>query len=487
MTNPQRTFPEDFLWGSATASYQIEGAFDEDGRTPSIWDTFCRTPGQGAERRHRRRRRRPLPPLARGRRADQGASACRPTGSRWPGRGSSRAARARSTRRASTSTRGWSTGCSRPGCSRSPRSTTGTCRRSWRTPAAGPTGTPRCGSPTTPSTSPASSATGSRVWTTLNEPWCSAFLGYGSGVHAPGRTEPAAALSAAHHLNLGHGLAGRAIRAVLGEQTQLSVTLNLHVTRPADPESAGRPGRGPAARRGRQPGLPRPDAGRRLPGRPARRHRVRHRLVVRAGRRRGDHRGAARACWASTTTRPRGRGSTTASGPKAQADGHGDADVSPWVGADDVEFLAAAGPVHRDGLEHRPVRHDGAADRHRHAVPGPAADGHRERRRVLRRGRPPTAGCTTPTGSSYLHGHIDAVGEAIDAGVDVRGYFLWSLLDNFEWAWGYDRRFGIIRVDYDTLSATVKDSARWYAELIRTGQLPPVDAVDAVETDSVDA
>ena len=77
---------------------------------------------------------------------------------------------------------------------------------------------------------------------------------------------------------------------------------------------------------------------------------------------------------------------------------------------------------------------------------------------------------------SYLHGHIDAVGQAIDAGVDVRGYFLWSLLDNFEWAWGYDRRFGIIRVDYDTLQRTVKDSARWYAELIRTGQLPPVDA-----------
>ena len=53
------------------------------------------------------------------------------------------------------------------------------------------------------------------VWTTLNEPWCSAFLGYASGVHAPGRTEPAEALAAAHHLNLGHGLGGRAIRAVL--------------------------------------------------------------------------------------------------------------------------------------------------------------------------------------------------------------------------------------------------------------------------------
>jgi hypothetical protein len=58
--------------------------------------------------------------------------------------------------------------------------------------------------------------------------------------------------------------------------------------------------------------------------------------------------------------------------------------------------------------------------------------------------------------------------------VDVRGYFLWSLLDNFEWAMGYDRRFGIIRVDYDTLERHWKDSAHWYAELVRTGTLPPV-------------
>ena len=63
----------------------------------------------------------------------------------------------------------------------------------------------------------------------------------------------------------------------------------------------------------------------------------------------------------------------------------------------------------------------------------------------------------------------------IDAGADVRGYFVWSLLDNFEWGYGYDRRFGIIRVDYDTLERTIKDSGRWYAELIRSGQLPEID------------
>ena len=73
---------------------------------------------------------------------------------------------------------------------------------------------------------------------------------------------------------------------------------------------------------------------------------------------------------------------------------------------------------------------------------------------------------------AYLHDHIDAVGEAIDAGADVRGYFVWSLLDNFEWAYGYDRRFGVVRVDYDTLVRTVKDSGRWYRELLRTAHHP---------------
>ncbi len=71
-----------------------------------------------------------------------------------------------------------------------------------------------------------------KTWTTLNEPWCSAFLGYGSGVHAPGRTDPVAALRAAHHLNLAHGMAVEAIRAHTRPDTQCSVTLNVHHVRP---------------------------------------------------------------------------------------------------------------------------------------------------------------------------------------------------------------------------------------------------------------
>ena len=64
----------------------------------------------------------------------------------------------------------------------------------------------------------------------------------------------------------------------------------------------------------------------------------------------------------------------------------------------------------------------------------------------------------------FVRAHLGAILDAVDAGVDVRGYFYWSLLDNFEWAWGYEKRFGIVRVDYDTQQRTVKDSGREYSE-----------------------
>lgn len=67
---------------------------------------------------------------------------------------------------------------------------------------------------------------------------------------------------------------------------------------------------------------------------------------------------------------------------------------------------------------------------------------------------------------TYLHDHLTAVAAAIDAGVEVRGYYVWSLLDNFEWAHGYRQRFGIVRVDYDTQKRTPKDSYHWFRRLI---------------------
>jgi beta-glucosidase len=71
-----------------------------------------------------------------------------------------------------------------------------------------------------------------------------------------------------------------------------------------------------------------------------------------------------------------------------------------------------------------------------------------------------------PARTEYIKSHIEAMKVAIDRGVDVSGYFLWSLLDNFEWARGYDKRFGIVRVDLDTMARTLKRSGMWYREFL---------------------
>ena len=71
-----------------------------------------------------------------------------------------------------------------------------------------------------------------------------------------------------------------------------------------------------------------------------------------------------------------------------------------------------------------------------------------------------------PDRAAYLTAHVGAVLDAIEAGVDIRGYFAWSLLDNFEWAFGYSRRFGIVYVDYETQQRIVKASGLWFKEFL---------------------
>jgi beta-glucosidase/6-phospho-beta-glucosidase/beta-galactosidase len=83
--------------------------------------------------------------------------------------------------------------------------------------------------------------------------------------------------------------------------------------------------------------------------------------------------------------------------------------------------------------------------------------------------------CADPRRIEYLDLHLRAVKDAIDEGVDVRGYYHWSLMDNFEWALGYDKRFGLVHVDFDTLERTPKDSADWYREVINRNGLAAVE------------
>ena len=83
-----------------------------------------------------------------------------------------------------------------------------------------------------------------------------------------------------------------------------------------------------------------------------------------------------------------------------------------------------------------------------------------------------TAGARRPARIDYLDGHIGAVRPAIDEGVDVRGYYVWSLLDNFEWAEGYHPRFGLVHVDYETQKRTPRASYAWYRDLIASTRKP---------------
>jgi beta-glucosidase len=161
--------------------------------------------------------------------------------------------------------------------------------------------------------------------------------------------------------------------------------------------------------------------------------------------------------------------------PRVNADGHKDMGGSPWPGSEHVEFLEQPGPytamgwnIDPSGLEdllvalHTSypelplmVTENGAAF---DDVVTEDADGQQAVHDTDR--------------IDYLRRHFTAAHRALERGVDLRGYQVWSLLDNFEWGFGYSKRFGIVRVDYGSLERLPKDSAHWYAELIRTRRIP---------------
>lgn len=467
-------FPADFVWGTATASYQIEGGATEGGRGPSIWDTLCRVPGAVQD-------------------GDTGDVACDHF-HRWREDVDHLDRLGVGAYRLSVS---WSR--VQPGGT-GPLNPEGVAFYSdlidalrergirpyvtlyhWDLPQE----LEDAGGWTNRDTAYAfadyarhmATELGDRVevWTTLNEPWCSAYLGYASGVHAPGRTEPAAALAAVHHLNLAHGLAARAIREVL-PAAQVSITLNLHVLRAADPTSAG-----DLAAKAQIDALangaflgPLLDGAYPAALLDGTAH-VSDWSFVRDGdlelvRQPIDVLGVN---YYSTTMVRRVHGE----GVPESADGHKTSAASPWVGVTDVEFLRQPGPytamgwnIEAAGLTEMLVdlheRYPGlplAVTENGAAFDDEVVTDAQGNRRVHDARR-----------VAYLHDHVAAVGAALDAGVDVRGYFAWSLMDNFEWAYGYSKRFGILHVDYPTGERTWKDSALWYRRLATTGELPPV-------------
>ena len=462
-------FPAGFLWGAGTSAYQIEGGVDLDGRGPSIWDTFCR------RRARPGRHRRPWPPTTAAAWPTTSpswpTSACPPTGSRSPGPASSPTgggAVSQAGARLLPGPRRRAAG--RTASSRSSRSTTGTSPRPSRTPAGGPPATPP--SRFADYAAVVADALGDRVrrWTTVNEPWCVSMLGYAAGIHAPGRTDPGAAVAAAHHLLLGHGLAVDALRA--GAATRPRGRRDRHHAQPlpgrrpppttSDDLDAARRIDGIANRlwydpvlRGRYPDdvlddlaagqRPRPHP-RRRPG-PDRPPDRRARRSTTTG---------ATTCATSPGPRPRrrrGRGRPTSPSPTP---GH-------------TPHRPTAGRSNPTACTRRCVR---ARRRLR-----PAAPLHpRERRRVPRHRRRPTAWSTTPTAVPTSTPTCGPATTPSPPASTCAATSCGRCSTTSSGPRATRQRFGIVHVDFATQARMPKDSALWYSRSCaptRSSPTPP--------------
>jgi beta-glucosidase len=279
-------------------------------------------------------------------------------------------------------------------------------------------------------------------WVTHNEPWVTSFLGYGMGIKAPGLRDWPAALRAAHHALLAHGTVVRDFRAS-GRPGRIGITLDLTVARPAShaPEDVA--------------------AAQRLDG-----HHNRWFLdallrgvypadMLELYERRTGPLDAIRDRDLETIAQPIDFLGVNFYRPNLVAAGDGPIGVREVE--QDAERTAMDWPVVPEALTELLLRlkrdygelpllitENGAAFND-HLDDGAIDD----ERRV-----------------EYLRAHIAAVEQARAQGVDVRGYYVWSLLDNFEWEWGYAKRFGIVYVDYPTQRRIPKRSALWYRDLI---------------------
>jgi beta-glucosidase len=441
-TNDFPIFPQGFAWGTATAAYQIEGAVREGGRGESIWDRFSHTPGKiyqgqigdvASDHYHRWRE-------DVGLMAELGLNAYR-FSIAWPrvmpqGGGEVNPA----------------------GLDFYDRLVDALLEQGiepfvtlyhWDLPQA----LQDAGGWPERSTVDLFAdyagvvvrRLGDRVrrWITLNEPWVFTFVGYYEGRHAPGLTDLSAALQAAHHSLLAHGRAVDAIRANSRTEPLVGIALNLNHVEPAgdrqaDLEAAQRfdgwlnrwfldplfrgsypedmlafwGDRVPEAQPGDLDGLPE-----RLDFLGINNY---FRSVI------GD---GTEPPLKVRTHRPAGR--YTEMGWEVYPDGL-------------YELLAR---VHRDyGPRSIYITENGAAFDDELASGGRVED---------------------PERIEYLHDYLYAARRALEEGVPLHGYFVWTLMDNFEWAHGFSKRFGLIYVDYDTQARFVKDSGHWYRRAIQ--------------------
>jgi beta-glucosidase len=460
-------FPEGFVWGAATAAYQIEGGANEDGRGVSIWDTFSRKPGNvrggdtgdiACDSYHRYRE-------DVGILASLGLSSYRFSVS-WP--------RIQPGGRGPVNQRGLDYYRALLDCLGEHGIAATLTLYHWDLPqelqdmggwAARDTAERFADYATV-----VAEALGDRVarWITLNEPAVVATNGYRNGDHAPGLRDCRAAAAVTHHLMLGHGLATRALRAALPAGTPVGITLNLH---PVYAVGDGDPDAVELAREitdaelnglyltpvldGRYPTQARPEV---LPP---------DSLI-------GD--------WdMATISQPIDFLGVNYYAPiHLRAGDPSDlrlGEQPAWCGVPGVvdytpptlERTTMGWPVSADGLYDLLMRVSKDAP----GMPLHVTENGRASEDYVN----PEGEVNDPDRVRYLHQHLAACARAIHDGANLTGYFVWSLLDNFEWGWGYQKRFGIVFVDFSTQRRIPKASARFYAQAAAANAVPPLPAV----------
>jgi beta-glucosidase len=459
MDSTELRFPEGFLWGAATAAYQIEGAPDVDGKGPSIWDTFSHTPGKTFHREtgdvatdsyHRYPA--DIEMLKR-----LGVGSYRFSLS-WP--------RIQADGRGAANSKGLDHYNRVIDALLEAGIEPAVTLYHWDLPQAlqdvGGWANRDTAAAFAEFAGFAGEAFGDRVrrWITLNEPWVASNVGYRFGRHAPGLQDGAQAVAANHHLLLAHGYAVQALRSA-APGVEIGITLNLAVVRPvtADAEDI-------------------------------------------AAEIEASHNGVYLGPLFSGGYPER----LTAEWSPARVDGLvRDGDLATIAAP--LDFLGVnfyfpqyVGIARPDGELRRGESWiaPGAVAVQPEGLPITAMNWLVEPssiKEVLTRVVAPVTGALpvyiTENGSSwydyvtqdgqindyervsYLRSHLAALHAAIADGVNLRGYFAWSLLDNYEWAEGYAKRFGLVYVDFATQQRILKRSGEFYAEVTRANALPP--------------
>ena len=444
-TTAETSFPTGFVWGAATSAYQIEGAVSEDGRGTSIWDTFSRRAGKvelgesGAVACDFYHRYRQDVALMR----ELGIGAFRFSVA-WPrvlpdGRGRVNEAGLDFYDRLVDE-------LLEAGIAPLPT------LFHWDLPQpledVGGWPERATAEAFAEYTEAVAARLGDRVhqWTTHNEPFCASWLGYVLGIHAPGRTDVGAGLAAAHHLLLSHGLAVDVLRRTCPD-AEVGIILDSWPAHPAsdDPRDVAAAWADDGVRN-------------RLFFDPILRARYPEDVLERflplgPPVREGD---------LETIAAPLdfvGMNTYSRTVVRGEADGRPvgvppvDAPTTAmgWEIYPDAIYEVLT-RMHREyGVERLYVTENGAAFDDKRGVDGRIDDLDR---------------------IAYLDSYLRAVARAMAEGVPVLGYYVWSLLDNFEWSLGYSKRFGLVYVDYETLERVPKSSFSWYRDVIAAGRLP---------------